>query len=410
MEPKVRVRRLSVPALVIWLISVLLTAGAVVILATIIGDPDALAAAGGVDVYVVTFLILAPVYASVGALIVSRGSGRRVGWIISAIGLLLAVEDFTGGYGSFANGPSGNLLPARIWIDWIGSWIWVPAVVGALVLLPIYFPDGRLPSRRWRPIVWAVWILAGLGFVGYVFTPNIPKASASGPTNPVGLAILAPLTEAIATIFRLTLIGGAITGAASLVTRYRHGSSDERQQVKWFAGAFGLVALLIAAYAVIPDVLGITPPDWLIGAIVCAGLTVVPVAVAIAVTKYRLYDIDVLINRTLVYGAVSAVLGATYFIAVVVFGALLRPFTAGSELAVALSTLASLALFQPLRRRIQRAVDRRFYRSRYDASRTLDAFSVRLRDEVDLDAVRADLIDAVASTVQPAHASVWLRR
>jgi hypothetical protein len=142
---------------------------------------------------------------------------------------------------------------------------------------------------------------------------------------------------------------------------------------------------------------------------VIAAFMTMPVAIGIAILRYRLYDIDVLINRALVYGTTSAGIAIAFFAGIVVLQALLRPVTSGSEVAVAISTLASVVLFQPLRSRVQSAVDRRFYRSRYDAARTLDAFSVRLRDEVDLDAVRADLVRAVHETVQPAHASVWLR-
>jgi hypothetical protein len=187
----------------------------------------------------------------------------------------------------------------------------------------------------------------------------------------------------------------------SLVRRYRRSTGIEREQIKWLA--FSAVPLVAAglASAILPDKLGQVLFVFL--------LLSVPVGIGIGVLRYRLYDIDVLINRTLVYGATSAAIAIAFFAGLVLLQAVLRPFTGGSELAVAASTLASFALFQPIRRAMQSAVDRFFYRSRYDAARTLDAFGVRLSDEVDLDAVRADLIDAVERTVQPAHASVWLR-
>jgi hypothetical protein len=196
----------------------------------------------------------------------------------------------------------------------------------------------------------------------------------------------------------LPVMGGA---SWSLVLRFRRSTGIAREQIKWLA--YSAVPLVAAGFvsAIVPD-----KPGQVLFAFL---LLSVPVAVGIAVLRYRLYDIDLLINRTLVYVTLSATLIAVYVAGVILFQAALRLFTSGSELSVAASTLATLALFQPLRHRIQDAVNRRFFRSRYDATRTLDAFSLRLRDEVDLDAVRAGLIDAVQRTVQPAHASVWLR-
>jgi hypothetical protein len=208
----------------------------------------------------------------------------------------------------------------------------------------------------------------------------------------------------------LLTIGSVVAAIAAIGGRFRRATGIERQQLKWFAYGTawipGVVILAVVQSTVLPRDLSnaIGTELWPLSA---AGI---PVAAGIAILRYRLYDIDVLINRTLVYGVLSAVLAATYFSSVLVFETVLRPLTAGSEVAVALSTLAVVALFAPLRTRIQAAVDRRFYRARYDAVWTLDDFSARLRDEVDLDAVRADLVRAVRDTVQPAHASVWLRR
>jgi hypothetical protein len=201
------------------------------------------------------------------------------------------------------------------------------------------------------------------------------------------LALLIPLL--------LTVVGAPIV-------RWRRSIGVERQQLELFVYAASFVLL---GYVLIISGL---PGPW--SALIDLGHMGLPVAIAVAVFRYRLYDIDVLINRTLVYGATTALIGGAFFGGIVVLQALLRPFTAGSEIAVAGSTLASVALFQPLRARIQGFVDRRFYRARYDATRTLDTFSLRLRDEVELDAVRSGLLDAVAETLQPAHASLWLRR
>jgi hypothetical protein len=195
---------------------------------------------------------------------------------------------------------------------------------------------------------------------------------------------------------------------AAVVIRFRRSRGIERLQIKWFFYAVGLVLL---AFAVLfpPAFIGTVIPSEIFFFTFNFSFMLIPLSVGVAILRYRLYDVDRLINRTVVYGVTTGTIGLTFFAGVVVLPALLRPVISGSEIAVAASTLVSFALFQPIRRRVQSAVDRRFYRSRYDAARTLDAFSVRLRDEVDLDAVRADLIDAVRRTVQPAHASVWLR-
>jgi hypothetical protein len=190
--------------------------------------------------------------------------------------------------------------------------------------------------------------------------------------------------------------------------RFRRSHWVERLQIKWFLYAVGVVVLAFATLFPLAFVGNVISSDMFFFTFMFT-FTLIPLSIGVAILRYRLYDIDHLINRTLVYGVTTGAIGLTFFGGVVVLAALLRPFISGSEVAVAVSTLVSFALFQPLRSRIQDAVDRRFYRSRYDAARTLDAFSVRLRDEVDLDAVRANLIDAVHHTVQPAHASVWLR-
>jgi hypothetical protein len=206
---------------------------------------------------------------------------------------------------------------------------------------------------------------------------------------------------AVQTILFSSLVLLIVGSASSVVVRFLRSTGDARQQLKWFAFATVVVALSFPF-----TFLGAGPWFGVVLNVMSYG---VPVAIGIAVLRYRLYDIDVVIERTLVYGTTTAAIGAAFFGGIVVLQTILRPLTSGSELAVAISTLVSVALFQPLRGRVQDAVDRRFYRSRYDAARTLDDFSVRLRDQVALDSVRADLLDAVRDTVQPTHASVWLR-
>jgi hypothetical protein len=207
-----------------------------------------------------------------------------------------------------------------------------------------------------------------------------------------------------------------VLGAISMVVRFRRAGGIERQQMKWFAYAGAVLALVFVgtAIAYFSPLRALDPsaqiPATMFGGIpTVLALVALPVGAAVAILRYRLYDIDVLINRTLVYGATTAAIAIAFFAGIVLLQAILRPLTSGSEAAVAVSTLASVALFQPLRARIQATVDRRFYRSRYDAARTLDAFAEQLRDEVDLEAVRVHLLGAVGQTMSPVHASVWLR-
>jgi hypothetical protein len=218
----------------------------------------------------------------------------------------------------------------------------------------------------------------------------------------------------------LALIGSTAMGMRALIRRFHRSTGVERQQLKWFVFVGTIVGVTLALTYVVLGVAFYTAngedvfaePPLLVRLTVLvniASFVLIPPALAIAILRYRLYDVDVLINRALVYGTTSAGIAIAFFAGIVVLQTILRPLTNGSEIAVAASTLASVALVQPLRTRMQDAVDRRFYRSRYDAVRTLDAFSVRLRDQVALDAVRADLLAAVRDTVQPAHAGVWLR-
>ena len=282
--------------------------------------------------------------------------------------------------------------------------------IGVVCSIFLLFPNGRLPSPRWRVVLWAQWVLVAVVVVGAAFFTADGGSTVPGYRNPyliVPLPSLAGLTP--------TLMLPSLAAALSLVLRARRARGAERQQLKWVGYAVALFTLSFVGGASLNGLVafGLLEPNTLasdgFGVVAFGSFLGVPLAIAVAVLRYRLYDIDVIIRRTLVYGATTAGIAATYFAAVVVLQAALRPLTAGSEVAVALSTLAVVALFAPLRRRIQGVVDRRFYRSRYDAARTLDAFSVRLRDEVDLDSVRGELLDAVGATLSPTHSSLWLR-
>jgi len=381
-------------ALVLTAASAALMTGTLVWLALSWGAalPDAWGFRGFTIVHAVGFT-------AVGAIVALRRPANAIGWLLLGAGFVAALGAFGLEYGVYAIVGRAIALPGGVFGAWLGSWIWVLYVAGILPFVLLRFPDGRLLSTRWRPAGWAaiVSVLVTTAFMAFKPGPLQEATYTDNPFTPLPSSLIDALGP-IGVGSILPVLGGA---SWSLVLRFRRSTGIEREQIKWLA--FSAVPLSAAglASAVLPDKLGQVLFVFL--------LLSVPVAVGIAVLRYRLYDIDVLINRTLVYGTTTAAIGVAFFAGIVVLQAILRPLTSGSELAVAASTLVCFALFQPLRRRVQSAVDLRFYRSRYDAGRTLDAFSVRLRDEVDLDAVRADLIDAVRDTVQPAHASVWLR-
>lgn len=337
-------------------------------------------------------------FTTIGAIVTLRRPSSVIGWFLLVSGVLWSLTEFEFEYAVQAIlGPSSP-LPGGVLAAWVCSWQWSINVALYPVLFAM-FPDGRIATPARRAIVATSVLVTVLLAAEMAFRPG-PLQLAGFVDNPV--TPLPPGALDVISVAVLAITFPMVLAAAGmLVQRFRHSIGIERQQLKWLAFSAVPVVVIGPLSAIVPG-----KPFEVLGSIVQLTL---PAAVAIAVLRYRLYDIDVLINRSLVYGALSAVLAATYFATVVLFQALLRPVVSGSELAVAVSTLATLALAQPLRRRIQDAVDRRFSRSRYDAARTLDDFGVRLRDEVDLDAVRAELVRAVQQTVQPAHASVWLR-
>jgi hypothetical protein len=345
----------------------------------------------------------------VGALIASRRPRNPLGWLYLVAMIVIAFggkAKFADQYAYYALLTRPGSLPAAAWVIWSGGLLSI-GFYSLITFGLLLFPDGRLPSPRWRPVAVAAVVGLALASGGGLLAPG-PMHPPFDVPNPVGVAAFPELSR-LALLYSLAVLLPFIACVVSVFVRFRGATGRERQQLKWFAygvswiPAVGLFAVLLGLVA--PRLLdgGLGTELWSLS------LWGIPIATGVAVLRHRLYDIDVLINRTLVYGALSAVLGATFFLAVLAFETLLRPLTAGSELSVALSTLAVVTLFAPLRRRLQAAVDRRFFRSKYDAVRTLDAFSVRLRDEVNLEAVRADLLEVVYETVQPAHASVWLR-
>ena len=337
----------------------------------------------------------------VGALLTRRRPGHPVGWIFAAAGMLAAV-DFASFEYALAAVVGHRDLPAGENVGWLQLWIWVPFVALITVYLPLLFPDGRLPGPRWRPVSWAA---AGCGVIaasGLAIAPGV-VVNLRALRNPFGVHPAAVSNTAIA-VGLAGLLGCVVVAVWSLLVRARRGTSVERQQIKWLAYAGCLVAATLVPSTILSLSTG-TAARIAEGALMIAIVTV-PVAVAVAVLKYRLYEIDRIISRTLAYVVVTGLMAGVYaglvLLATRVLGVTTPP-------AVAAATLAAAALFNPLRHRVQRVVDRRFNRARYDADKTVAAFASRLQDAVDLDAVQANLVGVVQHALEPAHISVWIR-
>ena len=334
----------------------------------------------------------------VGALIASHRPGNATGWIFLAIGLSQGVVEFSYLYAQYAFVTSPGSLEGAGVAAWLNTWAWMPGFGSMLTFLPLVFPTGGLLSPRWRPVALLSFLSLG--------SMSLLTAMSLWPLR--GPQLLGDV-EANITWFEpalLLLLGCGIASTISLILRFRRSRGHERQQLKLFAFVVSAAVLFFSleGLEVMPDAL--TGP---LGLVMAAG---VPVAAGVAILKHRLYDIDLIINRALVYAGLSGLLVLIYAGGVFGIGSALRGVTGQerSSLAVAVSTLAVAALFRPARSRMQAFIDRRFYRSKYDATRTLQAFSARLRDEVDLQTISEDLVSVVQQTVQPAHATVWLRR
>jgi hypothetical protein len=346
-----------------------------------------------------SFTAVAVPFAAVGALIVVHRPSNRLGGLLLVGALAIGVEKVAQELVQYGVRHPGA-VPALEWIGWVSNWAWVPAIL-MILLLPALFPDGQPLSPRWRLLVWAMVAGALVSLVGSALVPGIVDAPSL--RNPLGLpgAAGARLEEALPKLF-VGLPVAAVAGAASLIVRFRRARGVERQQLKWLAYAAGV--LMIAP--VVPD-------SWLGGwASTAVNLAqwAIPAAIGVAILRYRLYDIDRLINRSLVYGLLTVLLGGIYAGAVLVLGQVFGGVTRDPpSWVVAGATLAVAALFQPARRRIQHVVDRRFNRRKYNATKTVEAFSLRLREEVDLDALSAELLAVVDQTIQPTRASLWLR-
>jgi hypothetical protein len=357
----------------------------------------------------VDFLVPVASAALVGALVASRQPRNPVGWFILGHALCFSLGEFGRQYAIYGVLTEPGSLPFARAMIWPTYWAWYPGLVLLVVLLPLYFPDGRLVSRGWR---WASWLAIIFGASATALAMVRPGDSeARGIPNPLGIESLGDGNWALPSVLDVLMSAGWLSlgsvAVASLIVRFRHSRAQERKQLEWFLYAVVLVLLVNAASRVVPaESLPLAARELLFVA-TFEGLWV---AIGIAILRYRLYGIDVLINRTLVYGTLTASLAALYFGGIVLLQMLFDLLSGQqSTLAVVASTLMIAALFNPLRHRIQSFIDRRFYRRKYDARRTLEVLSSKLREETNLDALSNDLVGMVRDTLEPAHVSLWLR-
>jgi hypothetical protein len=355
----------------------------------------------------------------IGALVASRRPENPIGWICLASGLLFMLLAVTDSYSIYGTASPGS-VPFPVAVGTIGNqWLWVPTVGLLGIFLILLFPDGKLPSKRWRPLAWLSGVTIVLLSISEGLAPG-PLENQGGVRNPFGLEELPWLVEVSYIVLPLLPLC-ILASAVSMVLRFRRSRGEVRQQIKWFTFVVFFAGLLyfIVMISQVVIVLGSDDnlpqtPLWveLLFSLAALGFAGVPISIGFAVLKYRLYDIDVVINLTLVYGSLTAALVAVYLGGVATTQAILRALTDQTEqpqLAIVVSTLVIAALFNPLRRRIQSLIDRRFYRRKYDARKTLEAFSARLRDETDLETLSNNLAGVIRETMQPAHVSLWLR-
>jgi hypothetical protein len=342
--------------------------------------------------------VVAVTYSTVGMLVASRRPKNAVGWLFCTIGLSQGIAVFTGEYATYALLTRPDALPVELAAAWLGTWIWVPGVVLNVTFLLLLFPYGRPPSPRWWPVAWLAAGAAVLGSAVIAVWPWDELNAGVSANNPLEIVGVLAFRSEILVLIGVSGTASTLLCVLSLIVRFRRARGEERQQIKWFAYAGGLYVLTILV------------PHPMVANLQLLTAAFLPIAAGIAILRYRLYDIDLLINRTLVYGSLTVLLASAYVGGVVGLQSVFRVLTGQeSTLAVVASTLAIAALFSPLSRRLQGFVDRRFYRRKYDAAKTLASFSSRLREETHLDALSDDVLGVVLETMQPAHASLWLR-
>ncbi len=370
-------------------------------LANLTGDP--LAPDSGVASGVISVLAAILVFqsmATIGVLIVRRDPQNRVGWLFCASPFLMMAGNFASAYGEYALNTNPGVLPAGLVVAQL-NWLWIYGMTLFASFVVLIFPDGHLPSRRWRPVAWLGAVALACLWTSVMFGAGRLDPPLDRFHNPFGIdgfQYLVVAGVALPVVMGLGIVSG--------VVRHRRGDPIERLQLRWFVAAVCSFGALVVSTAVFEGITGIGTPDF----VFLAGLWLVPASVGIAILRYRLYEIDVIIRKTLVYAALAATLALMYLGGISLTTWALRSVIGqSSALGVTLSTLAVAAAFQPLRTRIQRTVDHRFYRRNYDASKTLEAFSGRLREQIDLTALHSEVLGVVTDTVQPSHASLWIR-
>ena len=347
-------------------------------------------------------LVTLLIFSVVGAVVVSRQPRNTIGWLFCGVGVAVGLNSFAGDYAEYWLMSGFGMRSLGETAAWFSSWLWILLVSSPIFVL-LLFPDGRPPSPRWRPVAWC----ATLGITGF----SLSLALGAGPledfpqiVNPYGVD--SPIVGIVGSAAGVVAIGSMVASAVSLIVRLRRAEGEQRQQVKWLAygGAMVVGTILVGGVITI----------WSVNVsimVMNVALLGLPVFTGIAIVKHRLYDIDIVINRTLVYGTLSVTLAALYLGGVAATQAVLGAITnqEQTQLAIVASTLVIAALFNPLRQRIQAFIDRSFYRRKYDVAKTLEGFSMKLRDDTDLEALRGDLVGVVRETMQPAHVSLWLR-
>ncbi len=350
--------------------------------------------------------VLAVSFSIIGAIIAFRLPANPLGWLFCAAACTIAVAYLSAEYAIYALLARPDSLPAGEALAWLAAWAWIPSI-GCIVLSLLLFPNGRLPSSGWRWLAWLSVLSTIAGAVWVALSPG-EIVNLGSIRNPLGIEGLPGGYKPVQTIMPALLFVAAVSTLGLRLLRTR---GIEHQQIKWPAFTAVVATGGSVLYdTAISEAIGLRWLEWAGYVVVISALVGFPISIGIAMVRYRLYDIDFVINRTLVYGALTVVLVAVYFGGIVVLQRIFVALTGQkSTLAVVASTLVIAALFNPLRRRIQSFIDRRFYRRKYDARKTLESFSAKLRDETDLDALSDDLVGVVRETMQPAHVSLWLR-
>ncbi len=352
--------------------------------------------------------LLVTSFGSMGALLATRVPDNRIGWILWSVALLISVASLSQAYAALSFADPVRALPIAAEVVWVGSLASTLVILLAIVYLSLLFPTGHIPSRRWRPVLWLA-IVATLDLVILAFLPG-PMKDELRLSNPFGLEIVGRLADPLNVVGGVMQLIVPLAALSAPVYRFRRGDPVEKQQVKWFASTVVLTAVTFVGSSVTSVVVPDAP--WLGDSLWAAALTslaLLPIAIGIAILRYRLFEIDRVVSRTVGYAIVTAILLGTYTAVILLLTGPLGAIFGGDTISVAISTLVAAAAFQPLRRRVQRVVDRRFDRAHYDAERTAAAFSEQLRDQVDLATIKAEFDRSARRSIAPASVGIWLR-